>query len=119
MSAKTNLEKLGAAQAAFLATMLGVLALALTNLGAEMSKTFETTVHQLGKLWMPGAQGIGPYSGKETVALVVWLVSWWVLHRLLRTKEWNNQIVIAIFLMGIACATTLLWPPIFSFLAHH
>ena len=119
MSAKTYLEKLGAAQATLLAAMFGALALALTNLGAEMSKSFQATVHNIGKLWMPGAEGIGPYSGKETVALVVWLISWWILHRFLRTREWNNQIVVAIFLIGMACATTLLWPPVYSSIAHH
>lgn len=118
MSSRTNLEKLGAAQAALLSATLGVVALALSNLGAEMSKEFQATVHNIGKLWMPGAEGIGPYSGKETVAGVVWLVSWWALHRLLRTREWNNQFVAAIFLIGIACATTLLWPPVFSYLGH-
>ena len=119
MGSKTNLEELGAAQAALLSAMLGTLALALSNLGAEMSKEFQTSVHNIGKFWMPGAEGIGPYSGKETIALAVWLVSWWILHRLLRTREWNNRWVVAIFLIGIACATTLLWPPIFSHLAHH
>lgn len=118
MNNKTNLEKLGAAQATLLGAMWGVLALALANLGAEMSKSFQTTVHNFGRFWMPGAEGIGPYSGKETIALAVWLISWWLLHRFLRTREWDNQIVVAIFLVGVACATTLLWPPIYSFLAH-
>ena len=119
MDAKTDFGKLGAAQAALLAAMLGALALALSNLGAEASKSFQTTVHNLGKLWMPGAEGIGPYSGKETIALVVWLASWWTLHLFLRTREWNNRWVMVIFLIGITCATTLLWPPVFSYLGHH
>ena len=113
MSSKTDLEKNGAAQAAILSAMLGVMALSLVNLGTEMSKAFSENIHQLGKFWMPGAEGIGPYSGKETVALLVWLGSWFLLHRLLRAREWNNPWVISIFLMGMACATTLLWPPVF------
>ena len=119
MSAKTNLEKMGAAQAALLAAMLGILTLALVNLGTEMSKAFTETVHKLGKLWMPGAQGIGPYSGKETISLIAWLLSWFVLHRLLRAKEWNAQFVLWIFLGGIAIATTLLWPPVTHWAAAH
>jgi hypothetical protein len=119
MQEKIDLKKIGAAQAALLSSMLGILALALVNLGTEISKAFQTRVHNLGMLWMPGAEGIGPYSGKETISLVVWLASWFLLHRLLRAKEWNHQAVIAFFLMGIACATTLLWPPVFSLLAHH
>lgn len=119
MSREANLEKNGLAQAALLSAMLGILSLSLVNLGAEVSKVFETSVHNLGKLWMPGARGIGPYSGKETVSLVVWLASWFFLHRILRTKEWNPQAVLVVFLAGIAIATTLLWPPVTHWAAHH
>jgi len=119
MNPKTNLEKKGAAQAALLSVMLGLVTLALINLGTAMSAGFKATVHTVGKLWMPGAQGIGPYSGKETIALVVWLVSWFVLHRILRAKEWNNNAVLAVFMAGIAVATTLIWPPVFEAIAHH
>jgi len=118
MATKPNFENLGVAQAAILAAMLGLLALSLVNLGTEMSDAFKTTVHNIGKLWMPGAQGIGPYSGKETISLLVWLVSWFLLHGILRTKEWNAQTVLAIFLVGIAIATTLLWPPVTHWAVH-
>lgn len=119
MSTKINLEKLGVGQAAVLAVMLGLLTLSLVNLGTEISKPFTENVHKLGKLWMPGAQGIGPYSGKETISLAVWLLSWFFLHRILRAKEWNAQAVLAIFLVGIAVATTLLWPPVMHWAVHH
>lgn len=118
MKNSANFEKLGAAQAAILSAMFGILILALVHLGTEISEVFETTIHNMGKLWMPGAEGIGPYSGKETVALVAWLLSWLILHRILRAKEWNHRNVIIIFLAGIALATTLLWPPFFSSLGH-
>lgn len=113
-----SLEKNGAAQAAILSAMLGCLTLALVNLGTEISESFKTTVHGIGKLWMPGAQGIGPYSGKETIALVVWLLSWLILARVLRDKEWNFQFVVVFFLVGMGVATTLIWPPVFMFLGH-
>lgn len=119
MSAKTDLEKLGAGQAAVLAAMLGPLSLSVVNLGTEMSKPFTEMVHKIGKLWMPGAQGIGPYSGKETVSLVIWLGSWFLLHRFLRRREWNSQVVFLIFLLGIAVATTFLWPPVTHWAVHH
>lgn len=115
----TNLEKGGAAQAALLSSMVGILTLALVNMGTEISEAFKTFIHRIGKVWIPGAEGIGPYSGKETVALVAWLLSWWMLHRLLRETERNFRVVIVIFLMGIACATTLLWPPVFMLFGPH
>ena len=114
-----NLEKKGAAQAAFLSAMFGCLTLALVNVGTEMSEAFKDWVHWVGKLWIPGAQGIGPYSGKETFMLVGWFLSWLVLYRLLRNREWNNALVLAIFLVGIGVATTLIWPPVFIHLAGH
>lgn len=114
-----SVEKNGPAQAALLSAMLGCLTLALVNLGTEMSGTFKGFVHQTGKLWMPGAEGIGPYSGKETLSLVVWLLSWLILHQILRSKQWNHTAVIVVFLAGIAVATTLLWPPVFMLLGHH
>ncbi len=118
MIQKADLDKNGSAQAAILSAMLGCLALALANLGTEASEAFKNIAQAIGKLWMPGAQGIGPYSGKETIALAVWLLSWLILHRVLRNKEWPNQIILTLFLTGIACATTLVWPPVFHFLTH-
>lgn len=112
MAAKINLEKQGVAQAALLSAMIGVLTLAIVNLGTELSEAFKTTVHNIGKAWMPGAQGIGPYSGKETLALAAWLGSWFFLHRFLKSTEWNARVVITLFLLGVAAATTLLWPPV-------
>ncbi|MBI4431935.1 MAG: hypothetical protein HY592_00420 [Candidatus Omnitrophica bacterium] len=109
---KTNLEKKGAAQAAFLSSMIGILTLSAVNLGTEISEAFKETVFNIGKLWMPGAEGIGPYSGKETLSLLAWLISWFILHRMLRSKEWNQPAVLMVFLLGIGVATTLLWPPV-------
>jgi hypothetical protein len=118
MGQKIDLEKNGAAHAAILSAMTGILTIALVNLGTTISAGFKTSVHNLGKLWMPGAAGIGPYSGKETIALVVWLVSWFVFHQVLKEKEWNNGVVFMVFLAGIGIATTLVWPPVFEGIAH-
>jgi hypothetical protein len=102
----------GAAVAAFISASLGILALAVSHLLCEVSDPIKGSVHALGKLWIPGAEGIGPYSGKETIQLLVWLPSWLVLHLLLRKKNvsvWWSGLV---FLMIIGVATTLLWPPV-------
>lgn len=112
-----NMDKQGAAQAAILAAMLGFLTLAVVNLGTEISSNFKTFVHSIGKLWIPGAEGIGPYSGKETLMLVAWLLSWLIFGRILKNREWNMTFVLVLFLIGIGVATTLLWPPVFGFLA--
>ena len=115
---KNEVTQEGAAQAAIFAVMVGVLTLALVNIGTEISDGFKEIVHQIGKLWMPGAQGIGPYSGKETLSLMAWLVSWAFLHAFLKKRELNHGLVLVIFLLGIALATTLIWPPVYTGLAH-
>ncbi len=109
----------GAAVAAMIAAMLGMLTLALVNLGAEASEAFASWVHGIGKLWMPGAPGIGPYSGKETLALVAWIVSWAILHPALGKKDLNIARWLVTFLIGVGVATTLIWPPVYGYLAGH
>lgn len=68
---------------------------------------------------MPGAQGIGPYSGKETLAALAWLGSWAVLHGALRARELNLSHWVIVFVLGVGVATTLIWPPVFAYLAGH
>lgn len=109
----------GPAVAALMAAMFGMLALAVVNVFTAASKGFNTWVHDVGKLWMPGAAGIGPYSGKETISLVIWLVAWVVLHYALRERELRLSTWLLVFLAGVGVATTLIWPPVFEYLAGH
>lgn len=101
----------GTAVAAYLSAMIGMLALAASVLACEASKGISEKIHALGKLWIPGAEGIGPYSGKETVMLLAWLASWAILHPLLRRRELNGGLWLSVFLLGTGLATTFLWPP--------
>ncbi len=109
----------GAAVAALLAALAGMLTLAVVNVGTAASDAFNAWVHWIGKLWMPGAEGIGPYSGKETLALVAWIGTWVILHPALRRKDPNVARWLVVFLVGIGIATTLIWPPVFEYLAGH
>ena len=109
----------GAAVAAIISAVLGMLTLAIVNWGTAASKGFNEWVHGIGRLWMPGADGIGPYSGKETLSLLVWIVSWIVLHVALKNRELNLGRWLIVFLVGIGIATTLVWPPVFEYLAGH
>ncbi len=107
----------GSAVAALMSAALGMITLAVVNLGTAASKGFNEWVHGIGKLWMPGAEGIGPYSGKETLSAVVWIASWIVLHAVLRNRDLNVGRWLIVFLIGVGIATTLVWPPIFEYLA--
>jgi len=80
---------------------------------SDANKAFESdVVHALGKLWVPGADGIGPYSGKFTVFLLGWLLSWGGLHLALRRKELNLARWSLVSFVLIGLAILLVWPPI-------
>ena len=109
----------GIAVGALMAAMVGMLTLAVVNVFTTTSPAFNTWVHNVGKFWMPGAQGIGPYSGKETLALVGWLGSWVIMHFALRKRDLKVSRWLIVFLVGLGLATTLIWPPVFEYLAGH
>jgi hypothetical protein len=108
----------GIAAAALASVAIGVLTLAVINVFTAASPAFNSWVHGVGKLWMPGAEGIGPYSGKETLSAVGWLGSWAILHYSLRDRELDLSRCVIAFLAGVGLATTLIWPPVFEYLAH-
>jgi len=104
----------GEAVAALMAAMIGMLTLAAVNQGTDIWPAFNAWVHGVGKLWMPAAQGIGPYSGKETLALLGWVGSWVGLHYAFRHKEMSISRALIVFLVGVGIATTWIWPPVFN-----
>ncbi len=108
----------GIAAAAVLAAALGTLALAGSHLLSLYSEPAKNWVHSWGRAWMPGADHIGPYSGKETLMLLVWLGSWIVLHLALRRRNVSLIGVGLLLLAGIGTATTLLWPPVTHSVLH-
>lgn len=109
----------GVAVAALLSAMIGMLALAAVNQFTAASQAFNAWVHGVGKLWMPGAEGIGPYSGKETLSLVAWIGSWLILHAALRRRDLEVSRWLIVFLVGVGIATTWIWPPVFEYFAGH
>ena len=109
----------GEAVAALLAAMIGMLALAVVNQLTALSPAFNTWVHGIGKLWMPGAPGIGPYSGKETLSVLAWIISWLILHRAMKARELALSRWLVVFLVGVGLATTFIWPPVFEYFAGH
>ncbi len=108
----------GIAVAALMGAAIGMLTLAIVNVFTAAAPGFNTWVHSIGKLWMPGAAGIGPYSGKETLSAVAWLASWGILHYTLRDRALNLSRWMITFLVAVGVATTLIWPPVFEYLAH-
>src|SRR3972149_2482150 len=101
----------GAAVSAFLAAMIGLLVMGIINTAASASSDFNSWVHSIGKLWIPNAQGIGPYSGKETFLILAWFLSWAVLYVILRKRDVKLVVPVVVFVMGMALATLLVYTP--------
>lgn len=113
---ETRHHPTGGAVAAMLSAALGLVVLALVQVRTHLNERFKEQVFDLGKSWIPNAEGIGPYSGKETLLLVAWLGSWLVLHLALRKREVPVRPAFAVFLVAILSATVLLWPPVWHWL---
>lgn len=101
----------GRAVAAMLSGMIGLIVMGIVNFGTEASTDFNNWVLSVGKLWVPSAGGIGPYSGKETFLLIGWFGSWAILHFALRKKSLNMKIASLVFIIGIAVAALLVYTP--------
>jgi hypothetical protein len=103
----------GAAVAAMLSIGIGALAMAIVVGLSDASAAFNNGfVHSVGKAWVPGAQGIGPYSGKFTFFLVGWLLSWGVGHLLLRKRDLDLGKWAILSFALISLGILLIWPPI-------
>jgi hypothetical protein len=107
----------GPVVAALTAVLCGEFALLVADKLSNGSKAVEGRVYALGE-WMPGATGtgaagsIGPYSGKETIALVAWCLSWAILHAALRKASPSVAKSLYVFLIGLTVITLNFIDPI-------
>lgn len=103
---------------AFMSSSIGLLAMSVVNIGTDANDGFKSLIHSLGKMWIPGADGIGPYSGKETVLLLFWAASWILLNYALKDRKTDVKRWFGASLVILGAATILMWPPIFVAIAH-
>jgi len=90
----------GPIAAAIIAGGIGAAALGLFTTLAEAS----TGV----KDWLQWSDRVGPLSGKTIMAVLVWLVSWAVLHVALRSRPYETRraLVVALVLIGLGVLGT-------------
>lgn len=108
VSAKAT-AAVGAASAAFVSSGIGCLAIGLMVTGAEMSEGLKNALNW----WNPA----GPLTGKTGVGVIVWLVSWIVLHSMWKDKDVELGKAFTVTLILIALGFLLTFPPIFTLFA--
>ena len=96
----------GPALAAILSASLGVFALGLFTVLAMASDTVKNFLTWYGPA--------GPLSGKSGMALVVWLMTWGLLHPLWKKREIKFAKIWRWALLLIALGFLLTFPPVFE-----
>jgi hypothetical protein len=112
---QTDTKPNGPVAAAFVAAGIGSLVLGLMVTLAEMSADFRTFL-DFSKSYGVG-NGVGPLSGKVTIAVVAYIVSWILLHFLWRGKELQFRTWFVATLVLVAIGFALTFPPIFLLFA--
>jgi hypothetical protein len=99
----------GPISAAIIAAGVGAAALGVFTTLAEANSTV--------KDWLQFNDAVGPLSGKTIMTVIVWLVSWAVLHLALRRKryETGRALTIALILIGLGVLGT--FPTFFQLFA--
>ncbi|NOT84230.1 MAG: hypothetical protein HOP02_05465 [Methylococcaceae bacterium] len=102
--------------AATLSPLLGFYTLMISHHVSRVTKDLDKLVHAFG-YWIPGSTGTGPdgsigsYSGKETLALGVWFLTWLIFHFLWQKQDLPVKRWIPVFLGAIGFVTLCLFHP--------
>ncbi len=120
--ANTSPPVSGVAAAAFVSAAIGCFTMMVTHHLSDTSKAREAFIWTLG-YWIPGSNSkdklwgnIGSYTGKETMLLVGWLVSWVILHQLWKNKQIKSRTIFFWMFALIIAATAMCWHPLFPYL---
>ncbi len=96
----------GAAGAAILAAGIGIFTLGVST----TLKASSEVIKKILSFHVP----TGPLSGQTTVAVVVWLLVWIVLHQLWKNREINFRKIFAITMILIVLGFLGGFPPLFE-----
>jgi hypothetical protein len=114
----------GPAAAALISSSIGAFTMMVTHhlSDADTSKATEKFVHSLG-FWIPGSANpnpiegnIGSYTGKETMLLVGWVVSWVILYLLLRNTQVRPRTIFFCTFVLLVASIAMCWHPLFPYL---
>ncbi len=117
-----NPQVSGPAAAALISAAFSCFILMVNQHFTSIYKAWNTIIWDLGG-WIPGSRNpdpiygeIGSYSGKETVMLIAWLASWFILHQLWKNKQINFKTIFVCLFAFLVSATVMNWHPLFPYL---
>lgn len=120
--AKTPPTVSGPAAAALVSAGIGAFTMMVTHHLSDTSKAREQFIWMLGS-WIPGSRNpdpiwgnIGSYTGKETMLLVGWLISWLILSQLWKNKNISSKTIFFWMFFLLVAATAMCWHPLFPYL---
>ena len=96
----------GIAASAILSAGIGIFTLGVSATLKASSQTIRTIL----SFYPP----TGPLSGQTTVAIVIWIIAWVVLHNHWKKQEVNFRKVFTITLILIALGMLMTFPPLFE-----
>jgi len=96
----------GPAAAAILSAGVGSAIIGLMTTGAIISAGLKSALNW----WSPA----GPLTGKTSVGVIAWLVTWIVLHVLWKDKDVPLVRVLVVMLVLLALGVLLTFPPVFE-----
>lgn len=96
----------GAAAGAMIASGIGTLVIGMMTTGAVLSSGLKSFLN----MYNPA----GPLSGKTTVGVIVWLISWFVLNRIWKDEDYDLAKAFTITLILIGLGLILTFPPVFE-----
>lgn len=112
----------GSAAAALISAGIGCFAMMVVHHLSDTSKAREKLVWALGS-WIPGSRNpsemwgnIGSYTGKETMLLIGWLVSWPILYAIWQNKNVKSKTIFFWLFALLIAATAMSWHPLFPYL---
>jgi hypothetical protein len=112
----------GIAGAAFVSAAFACFVMMVNQHFAAAFKSYEDLIWNLGA-WIPGSRNadplygeIGSYSGKETILLITWLVSWLLLTLLWRDRKINEGTIFFWLFFFLVASTVMNWHPLFPYL---
>ena len=96
----------GPAAAALIASGIGTFVIGLMTTGAVLSAGLKGFLNW----WNPA----GPLTGKTGIGIILWLVSWILMHTMWKDKDYDLGKAFTITLIFIGLGLLLTFPPVFE-----